>query len=509
MCTPEGGSGTYTYQWQSSADGITYTDVTGANSINFNSSAIITSTNYYRRLVTSGVCSVPLASNAVIITITPAPSTPVPTAATVLICSGSTATLSVASPQSGITYSWYDSTNQSTLLFTGPVYTTAPLSVSTTYYVGAANGVCSSISLAAVQVNINAVPDVPQLVKSTLSACASSVETLNIFNPQAGFTYNWYTASSGGTPLFTGVNFITPALTATITYYAEAVNSSGCVSLARTPAAITVNPLPVVTAQSTSVCPGTGAALTASSADPNAIINWYADATGGSILFTGTNFTTPVLNAATTYYAEAVDNTTGCASAVRTPVPVQLTQPLAAPAVSLGEITSTSITFTWNAVAGATGYQVSLDNGVTFTVPSSGSDGLSNIVSGLQPEQSVTLVVVATGSQSCQLSGTSTAVTGTTISPLVDNIYVPNAFTPNGDGKNDMVHVHGESIKSLKFYVYDQWGEMLFTSLSPQNGWDGTYKGTREPVGVYVYYLEAIMNDGKQVNKKGTITLLR
>jgi len=89
------------------------------------------------------------------------------------------------------------------------------------------------------------------------------------------------------------------------------------------------------------------------------------------------------------------------------------------------------------------------------------------------------------------------------------SIYVPNAFTPNGDGKNDMVHVHGETIRSLKFYIYDQWGELLFTSSDVQNGWDGTYKGKKEPAGVYVYYLKATLNDGRSVNKKGTITLIR
>jgi gliding motility-associated-like protein len=89
------------------------------------------------------------------------------------------------------------------------------------------------------------------------------------------------------------------------------------------------------------------------------------------------------------------------------------------------------------------------------------------------------------------------------------NIYVPNAFTPNGDGKNDMVHVHGETIQSLKFYIYDQWGELLFTSTDPQNGWDGTYKRNKEPAGVYVYYLQAIMADGQKITKKGTITLIR
>jgi gliding motility-associated-like protein len=182
---------------------------------------------------------------------------------------------------------------------------------------------------------------------------------------------------------------------------------------------------------------------------------------------------------------------------------------LPAPAVSVGATTTSSVIFQWDAVSGATGYQVSIDNGQTFTDPSSGSNGLTHTVSGLQAQQSVTIIVRAVGNSSCALSSNSTAVTGIAASPLGDQIFVPNAFTPNGDGRNDIVYVHSANIKSLKFYIYDQWGELLYTSLNQTSGWDGTYKGTKEPVGVYVYYLEAVMNDGQWVNKKGTITLLR
>ena len=114
-------------------------------------------------------------------------------------------------------------------------------------------------------------------------------------------------------------------------------------------------------------------------------------------------------------------------------------------------------------------------------------------------------MVKATGSTICQLSAASDAVTGKTI----DIIYCPNAFTPNGDGRNDKWNVEGENIASIKFFIYDQWGELLFTSTSLQNGWDGTYKGTKEPVGVYVYNVDAVMNDGQNIRKKGTITLLK
>jgi gliding motility-associated-like protein len=176
---------------------------------------------------------------------------------------------------------------------------------------------------------------------------------------------------------------------------------------------------------------------------------------------------------------------------------------LAAPVVTVATTSSSSVIFTWTAIPGATGYQVSIDGGQTY----SPVIGLADTVSNLKPGQSVTLIVQATGSISCQTSTASAAVTGKV--PAGDIIYCPNAFTPNGDGRNDVWNVEGENIASLKFSIYDQWGELLFTSTSLQNGWDGTYKGTKEPLGVYVYYLEAVMNDGQNVKKKGTINLLK
>jgi gliding motility-associated-like protein len=411
-------------------------------------------------------------------------------------------------PLQGITYDWYDSALKTNHLFTGTTYVTGPLNTGKTYYVGATNGTCTSPSLATVQVNVNGIPAKP-LVVNPISVCNGSVATLSISNPQAGLTYNWYTALTGGNVVFSGINFITPALTASVTYYAETTNGTGCVSATRTAVNVTVNPLPQIVTQGLAICPGTSTTLSASSNDLNATVNWYATATGGNKLFTGNTFTTPALNINTTYYAEAVDKINGCVSAARSQAQVQMIQPLATPVVTVSTATVSSVTFQWDAVSGATGYQVSIDNGLTFTDPSSGSSGLTHTVSGLQLVQSVTIMVRASGSTSCQLSDNSIAVTGTALSPLGDQIFVPNAFTPNGDGKNDIVNVHAPNIKSLKFYVYDQWGELLFTSVNQQNGWDGTYKGTVEPVGVYVYYLEAIMNDGQKVNKKGTITLLR
>lgn len=99
--------------------------------------------------------------------------------------------------------------------------------------------------------------------------------------------------------------------------------------------------------------------------------------------------------------------------------------------------------------------------------------------------------------------------TPTPVSDSLHQVFIANAFTPNGDGHNDLVYVHSKTIREMFFYIYDQWGELLFTTSSQQMGWDGTFRGAKEPVGVYVYYLKAVMNDGQQLIKKGTITLLR
>jgi gliding motility-associated-like protein len=470
-----------------------------------------TATASYYAEASNGTCISPARAVATV-TVNAIPATPVLTASTVAVCNGSAATLSVSSPVNGVTYKWYDSASMTNLLFTGSTYVTGPITSATNFYVAAANGSgCSNSNLAMAQVTVQAAPGAPVVANgNAVQGCTGTQITLTIANAQSGFSYNWYTVATGGSPVYSGTSFVTPALSANSTYYAEAVNASGCTSLSRTPVTININAIPgspTISAAGISVCPGLTTTLTAT-ASAGATISWFASASGGTALATGGSFTTPVLNANATYYAEAV-NAAGCSSPTRTAVTVNVLQALAAPLVSVGLTTGTSVVFNWASVPGATGYQVSVDNGITFNAPSTGITGLSHEVDNLQPGKIVTIIVRATGVSACQLGSNSLAVTATTNNPMGNNIFVPNAFTPNGDGNNDVVYVYSTMIKSINFYVYDQWGEMLFKSTSQSVGWDGTYKGTREPVGTYVYYLDAIMNDGTKANKKGTITLLR
>ncbi len=88
-------------------------------------------------------------------------------------------------------------------------------------------------------------------------------------------------------------------------------------------------------------------------------------------------------------------------------------------------------------------------------------------------------------------------------------LFVPNAFSPDNNGENDMECVYGKCIKSVIFSIYDRWGEKVFETDNINNCWDGVYKGKKMNTAVFVYYLRATLNDGEEVIKKGNISLFR
>ncbi|HQI70953.1 MAG TPA: gliding motility-associated C-terminal domain-containing protein, partial [Bacteroidales bacterium] len=88
-------------------------------------------------------------------------------------------------------------------------------------------------------------------------------------------------------------------------------------------------------------------------------------------------------------------------------------------------------------------------------------------------------------------------------------IYVPNAFTPNGDGKNDVLFVRSKMLSEFNFLVYDRWGEKVFETQDIDKGWDGKFKGKACDPGVFVYYLDATCHNKLQYVKKANVTLIR
>jgi gliding motility-associated-like protein len=90
------------------------------------------------------------------------------------------------------------------------------------------------------------------------------------------------------------------------------------------------------------------------------------------------------------------------------------------------------------------------------------------------------------------------------------SLDVPNAFSPNGDGNNDIIYAKGWGLKELiAFKIYNRFGELVFESNEFDKGWDGTYKGKPQNIETYVYTVEAETYSGRVLSKKGNISLLR
>jgi gliding motility-associated-like protein len=92
------------------------------------------------------------------------------------------------------------------------------------------------------------------------------------------------------------------------------------------------------------------------------------------------------------------------------------------------------------------------------------------------------------------------------INPLLD---VPNAFTPGRFGENSIIMVKGFGIVTMNWKIYNRYGQLVFQTNTPYQGWDGTFNGVPQPMGVFAYTLEATFDDGSKTTKKGDITLIR
>ena len=90
------------------------------------------------------------------------------------------------------------------------------------------------------------------------------------------------------------------------------------------------------------------------------------------------------------------------------------------------------------------------------------------------------------------------------------NIYVPRVFTPNGDGVNDVLKPILVGIQTFQYFtVYNRWGNIIFQTTDPNQGWDGTFKGVSQPVETYLWIAAGIDENGKTIVQKGMTSLVR
>ncbi|MDF1673978.1 MAG: PKD domain-containing protein [Vicingaceae bacterium] len=430
----------------------------------------------------------------------------------------------------------------------------------------------------------NCCPQPPAItsIAGPTSVCEGDVVNYTCPAQTGAVTYNWTLPAGATVNSGQGTNSIN------VTWNVATPPDSVCVtwddSCTTSPSfcmAVTVNPIPVApTALSLNSCPNTTATLTATA--PGGTYEWFNVAAGGSVLGTGSSFTTPVLTTNSTFYVQTTVN--GCTSP-RTPVNVTLAtnqvdftsdsvsgcMPLTVnfnnttdPGIVAstfwdfgdgGTDTSDSPTYTYYN-PGTYGVSLTVIDtlGCSFTKtnfnyinvfelptanftmnPTSASmfdpninfydESFSNIVSwnwdfggtGFSnnqnpehtfPSDTGTYLITLTVTNA---NGCIASTTGELTILGEHGIYIPNAFTPDGDGRNDVFGPKGFGISETNyaFRIFNRWGEVIFISKSMNDGWDGTYKGVLVPSDVYAWRVDYTDILGKKHKQVGHVTMIK
>lgn len=303
-------------------------------------------------------------------------------------------------------------------------------------------------------------------ILGTTSICEGNASILTV---KGGNTYIWNTGETTTTINVSPVNNTTYTVTGTI---------GPCSNTATV--TVYVNPLPVITVNSPSICTGQTANLTANG---GTAYTWSMGATP-----TGVN-TADVSPIATTTYTVTGMSGICYNTAVATVFVFPLPTVNAGADVTINAGASTQL----NATGGGT-YSWSPSDGLSCT-------SCQNPFAS--PLQTTTYKVIVTDTNGCM------AADYVTISIDCGEVFVPNAFSPNNDNANDLECVFGKCIETMEFAIYDRWGEKVFETTDPKICWDGIYNGKLMETAVFVYYFNATLVTGENIIKKGNISLIR
>lgn len=395
------------------------------------------------------------------------------------------------------------------------------------------------------QISASTSVTIPKITTTTpASRCGEGFVTLQA-TAENGTVY-WYDSATGGTPLATGSNFITPSISQTTTYYASAFDAS-CTTAVRTAVTATINEIPTLTILPPEPVCG-GGTTTLEAVASSGTVQWYVTPSGGTPFATGDTVTTPVLNSNTTFYAEAVNNS--CGSTERVEIIVLVDEvPVTGPDEQVvfcrgdsAELNAevTNVTYLWS--TGQTTPSITVYQTGIYTVEVTNAAGCSAIrtfsVTRLEPPS-----IAAVG----QHSGTATIITEENgpetyeysldginyqNSPTFINLQagqytayarsltgcgtgfknftvllVPKFFTPNDDAYNDVFTIAGMSAyPEASVLIFDRYGKLLVQLNSRKRSWDGIYNGSRMPAADY-WYIIKLTPDSEEI--KGHFSLVR
>ncbi|MCO5235514.1 MAG: gliding motility-associated C-terminal domain-containing protein [Chitinophagaceae bacterium] len=469
---PTGGTGEFTFQWQSSSTSATagFADIEGATGKGYAPGAIA-QTQWYRRVVFSGTES--NTSAAIQISADPMPGVSINYERSPY-CGAGRATVTLQGQTGGV---YSSSTGLSIDAGTGEIDLAASVPGSYTVNYTFTSGACTGTATT----NVN-VGDPTLVITNPLPVCGSP--TADITDPAitegstSGLIYRYFTDVDGTMPVSNP-----EAVSESATYYIRGSSDGGCFTTIE-PVVVVLNDQPVITAdEMVVVCKGLPAMLRAYS--PGNAITWLNLGAGDSI---------EVQPAGNAIYKAVAVNDAGCTDTATVRVQIQdfsislIANPNPMLVGSPATLT-TSANASYNVIA----WQPE----IYFGNQTATSQSL--IVS----DTTSTFYVIGRSAEGCM----DTASVKTT----VDNkdFFIPNAFTPNNDGKNDVFRVYGSSVTGAEIKIFNQWGALVFETGDNQQGWNGTHKNRPQPVGVYVYVVKVRLSNEDSFIKKGTVRLIR
>lgn len=424
-----------------------------------------------------------------------------------VVCSGLDTSFTVLNPVAGAIYTWYAVATGGSAAASGINFPVTDMTDTMHYYLEATLSGCTSLGRTRVTVSpltslIAPVVTVQTVGGDSIRFTWTAVPSAAGYEVSLDSGLTFITPSSGANGLFHTVTGLAPLQQVSIII--KAVGALSCQNSVSDTVSACLSAKVTVARDFIPICSDSSATFTVQAPVPGVTYSWYNVASGGTAAATGESFTVSSITTGTNYYVEGI-SLAGCTSG-RTKVTVTVLNQLVPPVVLADSAASGAdfLVFTWSPVPGANGYEVSV-NGGPFIAPSSGPSGLTHTVSGLTQFQQVTLQVRAIASLPCQVSAPGTASAGT----RTNMVFIPNTFTPNGDGRNDKLLVYSNVVKSMRLLIFNQWGGKVFESSNQQDGWDGTYKAKPQPVGVYIYVAKITLNDGSVLDKKGSVNLVR
>ncbi|HEY4291346.1 MAG TPA: gliding motility-associated C-terminal domain-containing protein [Puia sp.] len=384
----------------------------------------------------------------------------------------------------GVNVLWYTAATGGTGSSTAPTPLTTSTGTTAYYVTQTPAGSCESGRLE-IDVTVKPGASVPTVVSPTY--CQNATATALT---ATGANLLWYNAAIGGSGSATAP---TPATTGSGSSYWVSQTPAGSCESIRTPVTVTITPKPTADFTWTDACLGKPALINVvATAAPQDQYVWdfgnAASSTG-----TGTGPYEVTYNKAGNYTVTLTATRGTCQNQVQHLVAIN-----ALPVVDISPVTTTcagsSVAL---AASGASAWQWSPATGLS-------DPSISNPTALLQNDMLYT--VTGTDANGCS----ATASVTLKVSPDCLGYYMPTAFSPNGDGANDVFRVKtADDPKSFSLLVFNRFGQKVFESANVGVGWNGTIAGNPAPTGAYIFVVVVTTSSGTVIKRQGTVMLVR